>query len=202
MEADFMEQQARYRNRTLLIVTVFLLSCCNHETTKWSTVSVINLDSAKIETQRGITYINNSPFSGKLFSLYANKDTQLVRTYKDGREHGEWKEFYPGNALKESRYFDNGKKEGSYTAFWGNGAQKLEYNFYKGEYEGACKEWLADGTPIKEMNYKNGYEDGVQKAWYDNGKIKSNYVIKNGRRYGLLGTKNCKNVSDRIFNNK
>ena len=28
---------------------------------------------------------------------------------------------------------------------------------------------------------------------------KSNYFIKNDRRYGLLGTKNCENVSDSIF---
>ena len=46
------------------------------------------------------------------------------------------------------------------------------------------------------MNYYNGKEQGSQKVWYNNGKIKSNYVVKDGRRYGLLGTKNCTNVKD------
>jgi antitoxin component YwqK of YwqJK toxin-antitoxin module len=49
------------------------------------------------------------------------------------------------------------------------------------------------------LNYQKGHEEGEQKWWYDNGKIKANYIIKDGRRYGLLGTKNCINVSDSIF---
>ena len=49
---------------------------------------------------------------------------------------------------------------------------------------------------IKSFNYVNGYENGSQKLWFNNGEVKSNYVIKNNRRYGLLGTKNCVNVSD------
>jgi len=56
-----------------------------------------------------------------------------------------------------------------------------------------------EGKLISYHNFKNGYEEGSQKVWYDNGKIKSNYTIKNGRRYGLLGTKNCINVKDSVF---
>ena len=52
---------------------------------------------------------------------------------------------------------------------------------------------------IEEFNYKNGQQHGSQKVWYLNGKIKSNYVIKDNRRYGLLGTKNCRNVSEEVF---
>ena len=49
------------------------------------------------------------------------------------------------------------------------------------------------------MSYYKGYESGGQKVWYPNGLIKSNYIMKNGRRYGLLGTKNCINVKDSII---
>jgi antitoxin component YwqK of YwqJK toxin-antitoxin module len=49
------------------------------------------------------------------------------------------------------------------------------------------------------MHYKKGYEEGLQQFYYDNGKVKANYFMKAGRRYGLLGTKNCVNVSDSIF---
>ena len=52
---------------------------------------------------------------------------------------------------------------------------------------------------IEEFNYKMGREFGSQKVWYLDGKIKSNYIIKNNRRYGLLGTKNCTNVSEEVF---
>jgi len=75
----------------------------------------------------------------------------------------------------------------------------LTYQFEDDEYEGTCREWNESGRLITEMNYHRGYESGSQKVWYDNGKIKSNYVMESGRRYGLLGTKNCVNVSDSIF---
>lgn len=61
------------------------------------------------------------------------------------------------------------------------------------------KEWSFDGKLSHLGNFENGQEEGSQKMWYDTGKIRANYVIKNGKRYGLLGTKNCKNVSDSIF---
>jgi antitoxin component YwqK of YwqJK toxin-antitoxin module len=54
---------------------------------------------------------------------------------------------------------------------------------------------------VKQMNYLKGHEEGPQKWWYDNGKIKANYIIQDGRRFGLLGTKNCINVTDSIFKN-
>ena len=73
------------------------------------------------------------------------------------------------------------------------------YLFSNDEYEGTCREWNEAGRLVKEMNYKAGYEAGSQRSWYDNGRIRANYVIEDGRRYGLLGTKNCVNVSDSIF---
>ncbi|MCX6338150.1 MAG: toxin-antitoxin system YwqK family antitoxin, partial [Bacteroidetes bacterium] len=66
-------------------------------------------------------------------------------------------------------------------------------------YEGELSEWTFDGKLIHLAHYIDGQEEGSQKLWYDNGKIRANYVIIKGKRYGLLGTKNCKNVSDSIF---
>ena len=56
-----------------------------------------------------------------------------------------------------------------------------------------------EGKLFHLATYKNGQEEGTQKMWYDNDKIRANYYIIDGKRYGLLGTKNCKNVSDSIF---
>ena len=33
--------------------------------------------------------------------------------------------------------------------------------------------------------------EGLQQLYFASVKIKANYVIKNGRRYGLLGAKGC-----------
>ena len=67
------------------------------------------------------------------------------------------------------------------------------------EYYGEMKEWTIDGKLFHLAHYVNGQEEGIQKMWYENGKIRANYVIIKGKRYGLLGTKNCRNVSDSII---
>jgi len=124
---------------------------------------------------------------------------------KNNQANGELiisKKYYPNKQLMEYREFRNDMKNGKQIAYWDNGNKRFEFFAVNDTYEGELKEWDYTGKLFHLAHYKNGQEEGVQKLWYDNGKIRANYVILNGRRYGLLGTKNCKNVSDRIFNNK
>ena len=92
-----------------------------------------------------------------------------------------------------------GLKTGFYNGFYNDGSKNFVYQFKNGEYNGKNSLWAKGGQLIEEFNYKMGYEYGSQKVWYLNGRIKSNYIIKNNRRYGLLGTKNCTNVSEEVF---
>ena len=85
-----------------------------------------------------------------------------------------------------------------WTGAYKNGSLNFIYQFENGEYNGTNRFWTKNGFLFEERNYKAGYEFGSQKVWYLNGKVRSNYVIKNNRRYGLLGTKNCINVSDEL----
>jgi antitoxin component YwqK of YwqJK toxin-antitoxin module len=148
----------------------------------------------------GLIMENIKPFSGTVFTLFpGTKDTAELTRFLDGKENGEWIKFYPSKKIKEKRYFENGQKTGAYIGWWENGNRQLDYFFIADEYDGACREWNEAGMLTKVMNYKKGHEDGHQQWWYDSGKIRANYIIKDGRRYGLLGTKNCINVSDSIF---
>lgn len=190
-----MVRRELFRNSWLLLL--LLAAACSHLQS-----GKPYIESSRSVTAGGITTVNGQVFSGVLFSLHENGDTAFLHSFKDGREHGDWKEFYPGHILKEKRSFTNGKKTAHYLAYWPNGKQQLDYFFEDDEYQGTCREWMDDGTLIKEMNYNKGHEAGSQKAWYGNGKVRSNYTVINGRRFGLLGTKNCKNVSDSIFNSR
>ncbi|KOY88246.1 hypothetical protein AD998_15880 [bacterium 336/3] len=153
-----------------------------------------------ISNKNGLAYYENTPFSGTTYTLFPNqKDTSEIFYYLEGKEHGIWKKFYANKQIREKREFKDGKKVGTLFKWWENGKMQMQYVFEDDEYQGTCKEWNDTGMLIKEMNYAKGHEEGSQKWWYDNGKIKSNYIIKNGRRFGLLGTKNCINVTDSIF---
>lgn len=109
------------------------------------------------------------------------------------------KKYYSNNKLMEIREFRNNMKNGKQIAYWDNGNKRFEYIAKNDVSEGELKEWDFNGKLFHLAHYKNGQEEGVQKLWYENGKIRANYIILHGRRYGLLGTKNCKNVSDSIF---
>ncbi len=179
------------------LILTFLVSSCNSR----KSVVVDALDSS-LASRGDILFRNKVAFTGKTFSLYADTgDTAEIRNYCEGNAHGSWKKFYTDGRLRESREFDGGRKTGFYIAWWQNGNRKLEYHFDHDEYEGICREWNEHGVLIREMKYAKGHESGAQKMFYDNGKVRANYVIEDGRRYGLLGTKNCVNVSDSVFKN-
>lgn len=198
MEVDSMEHPVRLLINIGLALAIYLGGCSS--TPRQSISRMVNSDSIAIYTQTGITYVNDTPFSGKVITYYLNtKDTAEIRMYKNGKEDGRWTQYYPNQHLKAVRFFSNGNKTGNYSAWWPNGVKQLNYTFRNNEYEGTCTEWDAQGQKIKEMNYQQGHEEGAQQAWYADGNIKFNYVAASGRRYGLMGTKNCKNVSDHIF---
>jgi antitoxin component YwqK of YwqJK toxin-antitoxin module len=190
MEADTMERLGLLVSSLLFAIA---LNSCNGDH------SFVKKDSKNLDLRKRIIEFNQIAYTGYVYELYDNGDTLSVEFYKEGLKNGSWKKFYVGGSLKEIRGFNNGKKEGNYEGFYIDGSKNFSFNFYNGEYHGTNRIWTKDGQLIEELNYLNGYENGSQKVWYLNGKIKSNYVIKNNRRFGLLGTKNCVNTSEEVF---
>ncbi len=187
-----MAQQAQF---LISIFLIFLCSCQSKEH------KYIIADVNSLSEKNGIVYQQNGTlFSGIAYLLNEAKDTVFTYSYKDGKEDGIWKKFYKNGKLEEERMFKEGKKTGQLLAYYPNGKKHLIYNFKDGEYHGTCSEWSDAGVLTKEMHYNMGKEEGRQKIFYDNGKVKSNYQVIDGRQYGLIGTKNCINVSDSIFN--
>jgi len=200
MAADFMAQRVQFLSSIFLIIC--LISGCDSTEKEFLGDQKVNGKEKSLKSVNGVVFQHNETFTGIIYTLYPDtQDTADITGYLNGREHGIWKKFYPNGKLQQQREFDQGKKTGVYVGWWENGNKKISYLFDNDEYNGLCKEWNAEGKLIKEMNYKNGYEDGPQKMFYDNGKVRSNYVIIKGRRYGLLGTKNCVNISDDVFKN-
>ncbi|MGF1923010.1 MAG: toxin-antitoxin system YwqK family antitoxin [Bacteroidia bacterium] len=197
-----MAHQERFRNSIFIALSFAFAACQSGPTAIIKQTPLVNAEKVELAMVSGIVLHEQKPFTGRVFTLFPRTaDTSEVSGYLDGREHGQWKKFYRSTKIKEIRYFKNGQKIGFYQAWWENGNQQLEYKFVADEYEGECREWNEEGQLSRIMNYRKGQEEGKQQWWYDGGKIKANYVIKNGRRYGLLGTKNCINVSDSVFKN-
>jgi antitoxin component YwqK of YwqJK toxin-antitoxin module len=156
--------------------------------------------SANISVKNDTVFVKGNKYSGIVYTLGRNNiDTVSIDGFMNGLIHGISRKWFLNKQLAEERHYVEGKKNGRQISYWENGNKKFEFVAKDDAYEGELKEWNIDGSLIHLANFKNGQEEGTQKLWYDNGKIRANYVMVKGKRYGLLGTKNCRNVSDSIF---
>ncbi len=156
--------------------------------------------SKEIRFKMDTVFFRNKKYSGFLYQVNStHTDTISIEGFLNGVLSGVSKKWYSAKQLMEERSYFEGKKNGRQTSYWNNGNRKFDFIANDDAYEGELKEWSVDGKLIHLANFINGQEEGTQKLWYDNGKIRANYFIIKGKRYGLLGTKNCKNVSDSIF---
>lgn len=158
----------------------------------------INADRTEVITRRGITYVDGKPFTGILFSLYQSHDTAFVKQYSQGKQEGIQREYFQSGKMKSIRLYRNNWKVGEHQGWHSNGARAFVYHFANDEFDGNQKEWSERGQLLSDLNYQQGHEQGKQTVWYEDGKIKANYIIRNNRRYGLLGTKNCINTTDSL----
>lgn len=186
---------------SILTLVFFLFACTNSKkkenlNTKKIPNRYFEITTPGLEKIQDIIFLNGKKFDGYIYQMYNPQDTAFVKSYLNGIEEGVHKSWYPNKQIAEERFYHLGKKEGIHRAWWEDGKMQTEYQITNDEYSGTFKEWNRQGCLIKFFHYKNGQEDGSQKLYYDNGSIRSNYIIISGRRYGLLGTKNCKNVKN------
>ncbi len=143
-------------------------------------------------------YYQDKKFTGFRVTMFPGGDTAQLQSYFNGVEEGEQKAWYPNKQLAEQRFYINGKKEGLHQKWWPDGKPKMYFEADGDEYSGEFKEWYSSGLLAKYFHYVKGREEGSQKLWWDNGTVRANYVIRNGKKYGLIGLTICENPYDSI----
>lgn len=134
-------------------------------------------------------------FTGQSVSFHDNATVASRTTYSRGQLDGVSYLYYENGNLKERRYYRKGEKHGVHQGFFKNGQRSFIYRFCNGVSVGNHKAWYESGLLSHEFNFVNGQPRGVQRVWRPDGKLRSNYVIReDGRRYGLVGIKRCKNI--------
>lgn len=180
-----------------IVAILFIVAACRTEGSvpvyRW-----IDGDSVQISSHRGITSIDGEAANGILFFRNAAGDTIRKTEYVNGKENGESTAWYDNGRVSETRKYVDGRKEGAHFGWYSNGTPKFIYHFGKDVYEGEYIEWYPNGQLYRKQHFSEGHENGLQQAWFPGGQIKSNYIIKNNKRYGLYGTQNCVNVADSV----
>jgi hypothetical protein len=200
--------------KQLFIISVFFSACnLNSKTSQNAKPALSILAAGKIgvppifkpSADKGFAlhqdtlFYNDIKYSGFVYTLYNAKDTMQIAGFLNGVEEGVQKKWYLNKQIASERFYRAGKKIGKHLGYWENGQPQFEFYFENGEYHGITKEWYQNGQAYRSFHYEHGYEQGSQKMWWENGIIRANYVVKNGRRYGLIGLKLCMNPNDSVL---
>lgn len=124
---------------------------------------------------------------GNLDSAKVFAAGRLLRQGKidnQGREQGEWKEFYESGKLKAIGNYTDGKKDGLWKHTFENDSLEQIGVFVKGKPEGLWKWYYPSGVVRREETYKNGKENGIMREYDDQGAILAEGEYINGLQEG------------------
>jgi antitoxin component YwqK of YwqJK toxin-antitoxin module len=199
------------RRKFLVILKVgfflFMLASCNSNEVKKEDPKITKtvplnykLDNdPNFSLHQDTVYYGQQFFTGFCYALFPTGDTAFIKSYFNGLEEGAQRKWYDNKKLAEHRIYISGKKEGLQQAWWPDGSTKFVYTAKADAFEGELKEWNFAGLLYKHFHYVNGREEGSQKLLWDNGTIRANYVVRNGKKYGLIGLKLCNNPYDSVI---
>lgn len=178
--------------RRVICLLVFAITGCEDR------LNVISADDPALSLRQDSLFLHDQPFTGTVISLRTSGDTILVGSWKNGVEDGRHKSWNANGTPSEERYYENGRKTATHRGWYPDGKPRFVYEFEAGEHHGKAEEWYPDGQPYRCFHYKAGHEEGLQRMWWENGRLRANYAVRNGRRYGLIGLKLCRNPSDSL----
>ena len=163
----------------------------NENRLRESATMAVRGDDAGLEHRDGLLFRDGVAFTGTMFMNGHDGCLAAVTLYLDGARHGEALTWYPGGKLATSRWYEAGVKVGRHRGYWPNGRPRFLTSFVAGRYQGAQQSWHQDGSLAEIRHYLLGRENGEQRSWSRGGELRANYVVRHGRRYGLLGAKPC-----------
>ena len=138
----------------------------------------------------GVLHHEGTPFTGYLIE---QADQQLFRKthYQRGKRHGNASAWYPDGRLAYEKWFRNGNREGLHKGYWPSGQLQFEYRYKNDLFEGEQVGYYKNGQRSELRHYHLGYEEGAQSAWDGEGRLTSNYTVREGKRYGIVGRFDC-----------
>lgn len=182
-------------------IAILFLFACNHlqqhfsETPKPVSSVSVNTGDPALLFKNGYWYYDATLFSGIMTDYFKNNTIHSETSFINGKEEGWQQIFFEDGKIAEKRFYRNGQKDSVHTGRWPNGNKRFEYHFNNGIYNGDYKEWYETGEPLKQIHYTNGTDDWG-KGWRQNGKLYMNFVMKDGRRYGLNNSNLCYTVKN------
>lgn len=121
-----------------------------------------------------------APVTGTVEAKYANGKTAFFIDYKNGYEHGRYREFFEdGTPCRESQHADD-LLEGTRKTWYRNGKLRSVENFKFDEEDGVTTLYHENGNKKAELTYKSDTLHGPVKYYDSAGKLIAHYIFYNG----------------------
>jgi antitoxin component YwqK of YwqJK toxin-antitoxin module len=180
-------------NYILLLLSVFFLSNCQTEKVTVIIPAIeVSAENTTLSMKEGTLYVNNKPYSGFVIEKYLGGKLASKNGYLNGKLEGKQEKWFENGTQQEVRFYATNRKIGKHEGWYENGQKRFEYFINNDVPIEIHREWYDSGQLFSLLTYNaKGQPEGRQQMWFANGQIKANYVVKNGRRFGLFGAKGC-----------
>ena len=167
------------------VATLFSLGCAGRPT--------VDAAAVTLEPRSGRLLQHGRAFSGDVLDRSDPRYVQRV-SYENGVRHGLARAWYSDGSLAYTRRFSKGLRQGEHLGFWPGGIPQFRHRYVDDLFEGEQASYYKNGMPLEVRHYHAGQEVGRQQIWAASGELSSNYIVKEGRRYGLVGSIDCVTV--------
>ncbi|MES2177672.1 MAG: hypothetical protein V4550_07375 [Gemmatimonadota bacterium] len=106
--------------------------------------------------------------------------------------------WHDNGQLAEERGFVKGRENGTHRGWWPSGAVHFTYEYRDGVLDGVSREFYPSGALWRAQHYARGHEEGLQRLFWEDGRVRASYVVRGGRRFGLMGAKGCVTRADSL----
>ncbi|TGL65780.1 toxin-antitoxin system YwqK family antitoxin [Leptospira sarikeiensis] len=140
-----------------------------------------------------VVFYKGEKFHGLLESKFEELEIIRITSYKNGLPDGAEKEIHSNGKVLAEREFSEGKKVGTHLGWFVDGKKRFHNEYLDGQFHGSQWEWRNSGSLYSYSKFDHGKVIG-KKMWRENGQIYMNFVIHQGRAYGMTGGKLCSQV--------
>lgn len=144
----------------------------------------------KLIEKDGTASLDGKPFTGVGLEHYPNRQIARRVAFKNGLKEGETRSYSDMGKLMSIGRFHAGLRNGLQETWFIEGPKQQEERYVNGVLDGIQTKWHLNGHVFRQENFKDG-KLLSKKIFYFTEEVFSNYVNRNGRKYGIDSGELC-----------
>lgn len=134
-------------------------------------IGFTGLPAQELQYRDGHFFKDGMLYTGTHTEYFEDGGKKVIRSIKDGVEHGQVILFHKNGQKNEERYYTMGKKDGQWTSWSEEGVKIAEASWKDDKKHGYWYVWDHNGVKRYEMFYREGEKAGTWFMWNEEGEL-------------------------------